>query len=272
MVSYNASPLLNVAIRAVHAGGRVLRDNFNLKHCIKDKGWQDIVTDVDLESQRAITDVLQETSTNIIGEESDDPLVLIGKGGQQWLIDPLDGTNNYVRHICMFCISIALLDGDEPTIGVVYDPMRGETFCAERGKGAFHLCEGCEPRNLSVNSEIAWDRSIIGTDWPRKVEDRMPAAMPYGKIMHECMAVRTMGSSALGITYVAQGSLDGYYHFSIKPWDAVAGSVIASESGAKITSIDGGHWNVRERSIIVANQNISRILSTIVKGNGSGIR
>jgi myo-inositol-1(or 4)-monophosphatase len=238
---------LEVALSAARRAGEVLRSGFGTEHAITYKGEVDLVTEVDEEAERVIKEELLGAfpTYGMLAEEGG------GKAGEEdarWIVDPLDGTTNYAHGLPIFAVSIALERAGEVVVGVVYDPMRDETFVAERGGGA--ALNG-EPIRVSETEEPI--RALIATGLPYDRE-RMPEAMElFGRFAALSRGMRRLGAAALDLCYVACGRLDGYYERGIWPWDIAAGSLILEEAGGEITGYRGDALELGGKEVVASN-------------------
>jgi myo-inositol-1(or 4)-monophosphatase len=214
------------------------------------KGYRDLVTETDIAAERAILDLVREHFPEhaVLSEETAG-----GAIGPEytWVIDPLDGTSNFTHGVPIFSVSIAVLAHGEPLIGVVYDPLRKHLFSAQRGKGA--TLNG-RPLKVSNVSEI--HQALVGLDWARSDEARGEVLTNLARVAPQCHTVRIMGSAALGLTYVAAGWLDGYFHLALHPWDAAAAVLLAMEAGGRCTTFEGQLYPVTSPRCAATNGRI----------------
>ena len=232
------SYLENLARRA----GAILQAGYETEHQVGYKGVIDLVTEVDHQSEKFLLGELQKDfpDHHIFSEESG---VIQGSDEHVWYVDPLDGTVNYAHHIPIFCVSIAYASraaasfslSADLSLGAVYDPMRGEMFLAERGKGAY-----MNGRPLRVSSATDLQRSLLVTGFPYSAwdtpQDNFANFVKFGKLSQ---GVRRLGSAAIDLCYVAAGRFDGYWEMSLSPWDVAAGGLICEEAGARVTNVKG---------------------------------
>lgn len=248
--------VLQTAIEAAVRAGRILRRKFRETRQITSKGWRDIVTDSDFAAQAAVLATLTARfpKHRIVSEEGP-PTAPVDWASPQptWVIDPLDGTTNYSRQFPSFCVSIALVHQGVPRVGVIYEPLRRETFYAERGRGAFLKIGASAPRRLRVSALTDLAEALIGVDWARDPALRQRVVAALGRVAAECRSVRAVGSAALGLAYTAAGWLDGYYHLSLFPWDVAAGALLVREAGGELTRPDGVRWELPERQLVASN-------------------
>jgi myo-inositol-1(or 4)-monophosphatase len=229
------NPTLKDIERLAHEAGAILREGYNKEHTIKYKGEIDPVTEIDHASEAFL---LKEINTHfpgshILAEESGE---IKGVNEGVWYIDPLDGTVNYSHHIPLFSVSIAYAFKGVVILGAVYDPMRDEMFSAERGKGAYLNGE-----RIYAAKTTELGRSLLVTGFPYDTwhtdQDNFKNFEKFGKLTQ---GVRRFGSAAIDASYVAAGRFDAFWEYSLKPWDIAAGGLIAEESGAVVTALDGG--------------------------------
>ena len=238
---------LEVAIAAARAAGEVVLSAFSQQQEIQYKGEVDLVTEADERAERAIIGVLQEAfpSYGILTEESGE---LEGEAEARWIVDPLDGTTNYVHSVPFFSTSIALQRGSEVVLGVVHDPMNEETYAAACGEGA------------TLNGQIIWVsdtdeliKAVLTTGFSAEHEDISADLDLFGKFIRRTRGVRQLGSAALEACYVAAGRLDGYYRRGLSAWDVAAGSLIVEVAGGKVTDYQGGKLNLQDAEIVASN-------------------
>lgn len=237
-----------VAIEAVRGAGETLKASFRGQRHIEVKGRGNIVTDADLRVEKALTSLLSREYPNfaVLGEESPETPT---DSPYTWVVDPLDGTNNYTWGIPFWAVVLALARGNEVLLGLIYDPLRDELFRAEKGKGAF-LNE--EPMRVSATKTVP--QAIIGTDLGYVDENGNLMLELMGRIWPGMHAMRIMGSGALGMAYAACGRLDIYFHPLLYPWELGCGGLLVVEAGGKATDWQGNPLGVRSSSAIAANE------------------
>jgi myo-inositol-1(or 4)-monophosphatase len=227
-------PTLSDIERLAREAGAILHAGYNKEHQINYKGVIDLVTEVDHQSEAFLIGEIRNQfhDHHIFAEESG---IIQGSDEHIWYVDPLDGTVNYAHHIPIFCISIAYASRGGLELGVVYDPMRDEMFCAERGKGA--TLNG-QPLHVSPVMEL--QKSLLVTGFPYDAWDTKHDN--FANFVHfakRTQGVRRLGSAALDLCYVAAGRFDGFWELSLNPWDVAAGGLICREAGARVTNVDG---------------------------------
>ena len=224
--------LLDLAVRAAHAAGQELLRRYGHVEGLSTKSSAtDLVSDADREAEALLVRMLgaERPGDGIIGEEGANRP---SDTGITWVIDPLDGTVNYLYQLGGFSVSVAAEDGDGGLVGVVHDPLAGRTVTATRGGGAF---EG--PRRLAVNDPVALDRAMLGTGFGYSSRRRELQGAIIGALLPRIRDIRRMGSAALDLCAVATGRLDAFYEEGIQHWDVAAGGLIATEAGAVVSSV-----------------------------------
>lgn len=231
-------PMLNTAIKAARKAGAIInRASLELDLIrVASKGRSDFVTEVDRAAEAAIVDVLKTAYPHhaVLAEESgaSNP-----EGGHEytWIIDPLDGTTNFIHGFPQYAVSIALQHGGHITQAVVYDPTRNELFTASRGRGAF-----LNDRRIRVSPRTHLRDSLIGTGFPFRQLDHLDEYVRmFKRITEETAGIRRPGAASLDLAYVAAGRLDGFWEFGLSPWDIAAGSLLIVEAGGMVADFDG---------------------------------
>ncbi len=233
--------MLQTAVSIAREAGDLLRVGFSQHKEITRKSSQvDLVTQYDGQAEKLITDRLRVAFPDhrIIGEEGaasdgDNPYI--------WYIDPLDGTVNYAHGFPVYSVSLALYRGDEPVLGVVYDPERDECFTAIRGGGGAVTRGQGAPRPLAVSPAVDLGDCLLGTGFPydRRTSDLDNVAQTRA-FLKTAQGVRRTGSAALDLCYVAAGRLDGFWEFKLKIWDVAASALMVMEAGGRVAFIDDG--------------------------------
>jgi myo-inositol-1(or 4)-monophosphatase len=238
---------LEIAVAAAETAGEVLRSGFGREQTVKYKGKVDLVTEVDERAEAVIGEMLRGAfpGYGMLAEEGGRRL---GEGDSRWIVDPLDGTTNYAHGLPIFAVSIALERAGEVVLGVVHDPMRGETYVAERGGGA--TLNG-EPIRVSDTDEPI--RALLVTGFPYDRSDMGTAVELFGRLTELTQGVRRLGAAALDLCYVAAGRLDAYYEKGLHAWDVAAGSLILKEAGGRITDYRGREVDLEGREIVASN-------------------
>ncbi len=220
---------LQVAITAARAGADIVKAHFGQPHETRYKGKFDPVTEVDEASEAAILAVLRDArpSDGVMAEESGGTV----HSGRHWIVDPLDGTVNFVHGLPHVSVSVALYDGDRGLVGVVYDPLRDELFSAvERGGARLngHI--------ISVSTVDRLDKAVVGTGFPYDHDVHAdPLSVVVREMLREVNGIRRLGSAALDLAWVASGRYDAYWELGIAPWDGAAGIILVREAGGTVT-------------------------------------
>jgi myo-inositol-1(or 4)-monophosphatase len=241
---------MSIATDAARAAGQILRDML-LTASVREKGPKDLVTDADIAAQRAIEQRIFEAFPDhlFIGEENDAAFVRPPKsdGVLRWVVDPLDGTANFVHRFPNFAVSIGLTLGDTILLGVVYDPMANELYTAIQGQGA--MMNG---QPICVSHIAKLDQAMVAASFPPQVNRESVEIEQFVEMLIQCQSLRRLGSAALNLCYVAHGRLDAYWANALKPWDMAAGVLIAQEAGALVRRIDGQPFDVWDGELLAA--------------------
>ncbi len=229
---------------------------------IETKSQNSLVTYVDKTAEKKIVDFLSELipEAGFIAEEGTSD-----KKGEiyNWVIDPLDGTTNFIHGIPTYCVSIGLLKEKELIAGVVYEPNRDEMFYAWKDGGAF-----LNGQSISVSSTDKLSDSLLATGFPYYDYKRLEAYMDILKwLMHNSRGVRRIGSAAIDLAYVACGRFEAFYEYSLNPWDVAAGALIVREAGGSVTDFEGGDNYLFGREIIASNKHMEAELLDKIKGS-----
>jgi myo-inositol-1(or 4)-monophosphatase len=241
---------LEAAQEAARRAGQVLQQWRN-RFAVREKGRFDLVTEADIASQTLIRNLLGGLFPDhaFIGEED--------KGSQNrpsadapptWIVDPLDGTTNYVHDFPMYCVSIGLEVAGAMVVGVIYDPSREELFWAAHGQGAW-LGE----RRLTTSGAESLERALLSTGFPPDLRGQETQLDCWRNFSLRAQSVRRTGSTALNLAYVAAGRFDGYWAFDNHVWDVAAGIVLIHEAGGKMTNIDGSTYDPYTPDALASN-------------------
>ena len=254
-------PMLNTAVKAARRAGKVIlryvgqRDRLT----VESKGWNDWVSEVDRMAEQEILSVLQTAYPGhaILAEESG------RRAGDdyQWLIDPLDGTTNFLHGYPQFAVSIGLYYQGRPYQSVVYDPMRDEIFTASRGAGA-----QLNDRRIRVSAVTRLEQALVGTGFPVKSMDHLESWIAtFRALVSRTSGVRRAGSAALDLAHVACGRMDGFWEFSLSPWDIGAGILLIEEAGGLVTDTGGGTTYLESGNILVGTPKIHAEMLALIK-------
>jgi len=247
------SSYLNTALKAAQKAAEIHKRYFNNNVDVRTKSSHfDLVTQADLEAEQAIARIIKKEfpNHNIIGEENEYEQT---SSPYYWIIDPLDGTNNFVHGLPIFSVSIALAKDNESIIGVVFDPMRGELFKAVKGEGAY-----LNNDKIMVSKNKSLKQSLLITGFYHDRSHAMKRTLDniYNFFTEGIIGLRRLGSAALDLCYVASGRADGFWEFLLNPWDFAAGSLILKEAGGKITDYNGCAIGLDPASIVASNHHI----------------
>jgi len=242
--------LLTIAVRAARkAGDFVIREANRIKS-VETKSHNDYVTNVDQAAEQLIIDTISHAYPEhaFLGEESGESKST-ENSDFQWVIDPIDGTTNFIRKIPHWAISIACKHKGRTQIGVVYDPSKGELFTAVQGRGAQF-----DGKKIRVSKTKGLEHSILATGFPFRDEAKLKEYLQiFEKLFPLCSDMRRAGSAALDLAYVAAGRLDGFWEFGLSPWDTAAGVLLVQESGGMVADMQGNPSYEDKGSILAAN-------------------
>jgi myo-inositol-1(or 4)-monophosphatase len=252
--------MLNIAVRAARSAGNIIIRNLGRldQLSVHSKERNDFVTEVDRQAEQEIIHTLRKAYPGhaILAEES-------GEQGQdefQWVIDPLDGTTNFLHGFPHFSVSIALRHRRRLEQAVIYDPIQQELFTATRGSGA-HLND----RRIRVSSRPRLEGALLGTGFPLRAEQHLDSYLDmFRALLPQTAGIRRAGSAALDLAYVASGRLDGFWEIGLSEWDMAAGVLLVQEAGGLSGDLLGGHDYLRSGNIVSANPKMfTAILKTI---------
>ena len=246
-------PMINIALRAARkAGEAIVRASDNLDRIdVVSKGVNNFVTEVDVAAEQDIIYHLQKAYPDhaILGEETG---LTGGEDAEyRWVIDPLDGTTNYIRGIPHYAVSIACLHKGRPEHAVIVDPVRHEEFTASRGRGAT-----LNGRRIRVSDRASLDGALLGTGIPFKdhCDDQLA---PYSKSIEvlagQCAGIRRAGAASLDLAYVAAGRLDAFWEIGLSQWDIAAGALLVKEAGGLVADIDASDKYLESGNIVCGN-------------------
>jgi myo-inositol-1(or 4)-monophosphatase len=241
--------------------GHALHDHYNQPHIISYKGIIDLVTEMDLESERLVTEILRKSfpEYGILGEEGTQSTVPYAC---RWIIDPLDGTTNYTYSYPFLSVSIALEKHGEIALGVVYNPLLDELFVAEKGHGAYM---NGTPIHVTDTDELG--KSLLASGFPYDVwSNTRNNCYEWEHFIKKTISVRCDGSAALDLCHTACGRLDGYWELDLEPWDMAAGALIVKEAGGMVTQVDGKPFTHLQRNILASNGYLHRSMLNVIKG------
>lgn len=259
--------MLTVAIEAAREAGRFLQRSVGKVRAVEVKHGEErnLVSEIDRGAEERIIAIIRRhyPSHAILAEES---------GGSQapaeyrWIIDPLDGTTNFLHGVPIFCVSIGIERKGELIGGVVYDPNQDELFSAEKGSGAF-----LNGKRLTVSTTSTLIDSLLVTGFPYNINENPGNAVEH--FVHFLMAargVRRLGSAALDLSYVAAGRFDGFWEVSLNPWDMAAGALFVREAGGTVTDMYGARLDIYRKTILASNGPIHEAMLSVVNSRPAG--
>ena len=256
-------PIINIAIKAARLAGNIIiraqdrGDNIR----IVEKGLHDFACRSITAAERIIIDTIQKAYPHhsILGEESG--LIEGSDTNTTWIIDPLDGTTNFLHGFPQFCVSIAIKQEEQIMHGVVYDPIRDELFSATRGRGA-----QMNGRRLRVSNAEKLDYALLGTGFPFREFTHLDSYMTFLQaLVPHCAGIRRAGAAALDLAYVAAGRLDGFWEYGLKPWDIAAATLFIQEAGGWVTTMEGSDQFLFGKSILAASPKIHQQMLALYK-------
>lgn len=244
--------MLQLAVDTARAAGEILSRHYGQPHEIKVKGPRDITTEADLAAQVAAIDLIRARCPGAHFVAEEDSAALAGAGQPpevpSWYIDPLDGTTNFARGLPGFSVSVAMTQHGHIQCGAVYDPLLDNMFSAARGQGAY-----LNGRRLQVSACADMAEAVSLLDWPREPAQRRRSADFLHVLSGRVDTVRSTGSAALSLCYVAAGWADVYYQYTLMPWDVAAGILLVEEAGGRVTDMGGRPYRLHQPDWLVTN-------------------
>ena len=256
------SALMNVMTAAARKAARgLVRDFGEVEHLqVSKKGPADFVSNADLKSERTLREELSKARPDY-GFRMEESAATPAKDGMHvWVVDPLDGTTNFLHGLPDFAISIGLERNGEPVAGVIYDPVKDEMFWAEKSYGAY-----LNERRLRISARTKLEEALIATGLPfhgTKGHDR--AAAEIALLMPQVAGIRRFGAAALDLAYVAAGRYDAYWEYNLSPWDICAGIAIVREAGGIVTEPGGGEQVMKTGNILAGNVSVHPLLQAVL--------
>jgi myo-inositol-1(or 4)-monophosphatase len=250
---------LSIAATAAQVGGEVLRKFFRGAVAFHEKGAFDFVSAADRASEEAIRSFLAEATPEcaFLGEESG----LQGTQGLCWVVDPLDGTTNFVRGFPHFAVSVALLQGSQVRVGAIYDPLRQELFTALRGHGAF-----CNGRKIQVSGRENLEGAFLTTGFPYRMGSALSTYLAiFAEVFPRVCAIRRPGAASLDLAHTACGIFDAFFEFFLSPWDLAAGVLLVREAGGLATNLDGGEEIFAQGNVVAGTPKVHQQLLLLVQ-------
>ena len=254
-------PLLNIAVNAARQAGEIIIRHMEQVDRLKitAKNGQEFFSEVDIKAEQAIISAIHKShpSHSILAEEGGH---IEGENETTWIIDPLDGTSNYLHGFPFFSVSIAVKIKNRIEHGVIYDPLRHECFSASRGRGA-----KLNDRRMRVSKQTQLSAALLGTGFSFRDSPLMKKYLPtFESLFGKCAGMRRTGSAALDLAYVATGRLDGFWEFGLRPWDIAAGSLLIREAGGLISDTQGGDDFLKSGNVVAGTPKVFKsLLQTI---------
>lgn len=256
-------PALTVAVKAARAAGHVILRRMSRLDAIPvtEKDRFDFASEVDRQAEAEIIKELKRAFPRhaILAEESGAQ----GKGDPVWIIDPLDGTHNYLRGFPHFCVSIAQMSRGQAQVGVIFDPLRNELYTASQGGGAF-----LNDRRIRVAERKTLEGALLATGVPFRQRAHLDVqlnALRDMLVQGQAEDVRRTGSAALDLAYTAAGRLDGYFEIGLKPWDMAAGQLMVREAGGRCADFTGGDGFMANGNIVAGNLKVVDAMVAAIK-------
>ncbi len=261
-----ASALMNVMVAAVRKAGRSLARDFGevAQLQVSIKGPANFVSKADTKAEEVLYQELSRArpAYSFLMEEGGE--VEGSDKSHRWIIDPLDGTTNFLHSIPLFCISVGLERDGQLVAGVIFNPITDELYTAEKGKGAF-----LNDRRLRVAARTTLADCVVATGIPHRGRDNHPRFLrEMERVLKEVAGMRRTGAAALDLAWTAAGRFDGYWEYDIKPWDMAAGIVLMREAGGFVTDIDSGPDMLAKGNIIAGNDKIRKALLAQIESVG----
>ncbi len=265
-----------VAVNIASKAGEWIQSKLGNHQSVKEKqSGQDLVTEVDKGAEKLIRKLILTyfPDHQILGEEGVEPGAEASKQALEamkdaeylWIVDPIDGTTNFIHGFPFFSVSIALVHKGEIIVGVVYDPSNDEMFVAEKGKGAY-----AHGKRMQVDPAQNLSQSLVATGFPADAKVALPRNLnTIAHVAPKVRNIRSGGSAALHLAYVAAGRLSGYWEMGLSAWDIAAGALLVQEAGGQITDYDGNPFTIAVRDIIASNGSIHQELKSAIHEQSS---
>ena len=252
---------LDTAVQAAREAGSVLHQGLGRARQVNHKGFRDLVTELDLASQKKVIEIITGAfpEHRIIAEEGSRELDL---SGPVWIVDPLDGTTNFVHGLPIYGVSICLAIDGRPKAGVVFDPEREELFAACAGKGAFL---NSNPIRVSDVEELS--QALVVTGFAYDLEKSLDRDLAwFSRMLTHTQGVRRLGSAALDLAYVACGRMDSFWEHGLHAWDMAAGVLLVQEAGGEVTDLGGGTFDLLSGRVLAGGKGIQDQMVEVLKG------
>lgn len=257
--------LLEVAVEAAKAGGEKLLE-WQGKFETREKSPADLVTDADLASQKAIAEVVSRYYPDhaFLGEENPGEIRQLLAQPHCWVVDPLDGTTNYVHSFPAFSVSVAVAIDGQLAAGVIHNPLTGHVWAAAQGGGAW-----LDGKRIRVRSTDQLSDALVAMSLPPHANSESPDVLDFVSMVGRCRAIRRLGSAALNLAYVAQGVLDAHWARYIHPWDVAAGVLLVREAGGRVTASDGGEFDLASAHLVATAPGVQGELLEVLSQSGA---
>jgi myo-inositol-1(or 4)-monophosphatase len=262
------SPVINVMEAAARKASRgLIRDFGEVEHLqVSKKGPSDFVTAADLRVEKLLREELSKARPGwaLVTEERGGRLPV--DGDDAWIVDPIDGTTNFLHGIPQFCVTIAHWRRGEIVAGIVYQPIGDELFWAEKGMGAYH-----NRRRIRVSARQYLGDALIATGLPFRGKEKHPRFLDtLAAVMPQVAGIRRFGAAALDLAWVAAGRFDGFWEYGLSPWDIAAGILLIREAGGAVTDMDGGDAMLAKGELLAANPSLHKPLARLVSAAAKG--
>ncbi len=255
----NQAKLKLTLIEAAHSAGRILRKNFGKNLQVREKRDAGLVTNIDIAAEDAAIRILKRAfpEFGVLAEESG---LESRDAPGRWIIDPLDGTTNYIHGFPMFCVSLAAEWQGELVAGVIYHPILEETYVAVRGKGAF-----LNRKRIHVSRTRNLKDALLTTGFTYRKDEYLHREMkPFERLSTIARAIRRPGSAALDMAYTARGVFDGFWEQGLSPWDVAAGIVLIEEAGGRVTDFKGQKVRIEKPELLASNPYLHEALRQVI--------
>lgn len=254
--------MLNVAIEAAREAGKFLKYNVGRVRTIEKKQGEErnLVSEIDKGSEERIIGIIRRHFPNhaILAEESG---ASTAASDYKWVIDPLDGTTNFLHGVPIFCVTIGIEYKGEIVAGVVYDPNLDELFTAEKGSGAY-----LNGKRLAVSTTSKLIESLLVTGFPYDIAQNPENAIGhFVNFLIEARGIRRLGSAALDLSYVAAGRFDGFWEVNLNPWDMAAGVLFVREAGGRVTDFAGAESSIYKKQVLASNGRIHEAMLQVLR-------
>jgi myo-inositol-1(or 4)-monophosphatase len=259
--------MIEAAVEAARVAGDILLSYWRSLPggSVEEKAQNDFVSRADRESEAAILEILaaRHPSDGVLGEEG---ASRESRSGRDWIVDPLDGTSNFIAGFPFWCVSIGLRDRGEIAGGVVWDPLRGELFTAERGAGAYRNGE-----RLRASARPGVTGAFLATGFPFRAHEKIDEYLAiFRALFLEARAIRRAGSAALDLAHVASGTFDGFFEFRLSAWDIAAGAALIAEAGGEVRDFQGGGGYLETGDVIAGSPGVVRDILAAVRRPAAG--